>query len=357
MKQKRLGTIGWLRAIDNPFAKTVAVCDISKAKLKNWSDKHPSHQTFNDYREMVKADLDGVLISTPNWLHTEMATFFMEQGVDVFLEKPMGINRKEIDQTLAVQQATGRMCAIDFEFRVSKGLLRVKEIVESGEIGELQGIELMHHRGAWLAKGNGVWRTDPKRSGGLFFMEICHALDMMRCLMGDIEQVQSFRHSTVLPQYQDMPDNVVSHLWFEGGKKGTILSGHTSSVFDAVPDQYEDMGHHMHINYLCTHGAIRLNCIQQSLLLVEYEDFHPDADIGKRVAFKRREDYRYHGMKVFHDIEANYQAFFKALAHGEPFHQSTLDAWKTHVACLDAERSAMDPESPRIRPDYTVPKQ
>ena len=58
--------------------------------------------------------------------------------------------------------------------RSSSGCRRVKEIVAFGEMGLLKGIEFVHHRGAWLAEGNMIWRTDPARSGGLYFMEPCH---------------------------------------------------------------------------------------------------------------------------------------------------------------------------------------
>ena len=356
MTRKRIGVIGWLWDFNNEYARTVAACDTNEATIGAWAKEHPDGLASRDYKELLDARLDAVFISTPNWLHAEMATFFMRNGVHVFCEKPMGVNREEIDAVLAVQQQTGLMCAIDFELRVSSGLQRVREIVRSGEIGDLHGLEFIHHRGAWVAQGNGVWRTDPVRSGGLFFMEICHGLDMFRYMLGDVTQAQSFSHGNVLPQYHNMPDNVVTHLWFENGKMGTIVSSHTSSVFNPPAiEKYGMYGHDMAVVFLGTEGAVRMDCVRQQLLLVRYAEFHPDAPVGKRVEFNRLEDFSHVGMNFFHDIGANCQCFLKALATGVPHHQDTLDAWKTHVACLAAERSALTPGFPRIEIDYARP--
>lgn len=342
-KRLNVGVIGWLKYFDNEYAITVAACDTEEAKLAAFHAAHPETQTFTDYKTMAEVmQLDAVVISTPNWLHTEMACFFMEAGVDVFLEKPMGVNRDECDRVADCQEKTGRVCAVDFEMRVSAGMNRVRQIIDSGEIGTLNSAEFIHHRGGWLAKGNGVWRTRPEVSGGLYFMEICHEVDLLRAVMGEITHVQSFSHKNVLPQYPDnMPDNVVTHLWFEGGATGTILASHTSSVWHTPIEKYRDWGHDMQFIFTGTDGCIRIDDIERKVFVGHYVDYHPDADKGKRVELARLEDYE--GVENFdHSIADNYKAFFEALGTGKPFHQSTRDAWKTHVVCLACEASAVE---------------
>jgi len=354
-KRLKIGAIGWLMAFDNEYGKTTAVCDIRKEKLDGFLSKRPGVQGYTDYRKMAdEAGLDAVIISTPNWLHREMAECFMRAGVDVFLEKPMGVNKEQIDSVVRVQRETGKVCAIDFEMRICKGMGRVREIIASGEIGEFNGLEFIHHRGGWEARGNGVWRTQPEKSGGLFFMEICHEIDMCRCLGGEITHVQSFRQKNVLPQYPDnMPDNVCTHIWFEGGQFGTLLAGHTSSTFDAPPELYDELGHDMYWVITGTQGAIRFEEAKQKILVMRYADFHPDAPVGKHVEFVRLEDYT-SVKNLNHDIRGNQLAFLSCCAEGKPFHQDTLDAWKTHVACLAAEKSAIE-DFQKIEIDYALP--
>jgi predicted dehydrogenase len=354
MERLKLGAVGWLYHYDNEHAKTTAVCRRNVRELQAFEDEHPGTQTYTDYRKMAdEAGLDAVVISTPNWVHREMAEYYLERGIDVFLEKPMGINREEMDSLLATQRKSGKTLAIDFELRISTGSTRVREIIESGEIGEPNGIEFIHHRGAWLAQGNNVYRTDPARSGGLFLMEVCHEIDFFRWLMGEITHVQSFRHRNVLPQYKqdEMPDNVCTHVWFEGGRMGTINASHTSSVHGARPGQYDDLGHDMYFIITGTEGCIRMECVKRKILVCRYEDFHPDADVGRRVAFGRLEDYS--SVEGFHhEIKANIGAFLESCSLGRPFHQDAFDAWKSHVVCLAAERSALE-DFQRIEIDYT----
>jgi hypothetical protein len=183
-------------------------------------------------------------------------------------------------------------------------------------------------------------------------MEICHEVDIFRCLLGNITHVQCFRTPNVLPQYPDnMPDNVCAHFWFETGGFGTIMASHTISVQDAKIKDYADMAHDMSFIMTGTEGAIRTDEINRKILVVRYAEYHPDAEVGKKVVLNRLEDYT--AMENFsHSIRDNQGAFVRACAEGTPFHQDTFDAWKTHVVCLAAEKSAVE-EFQKIELDYT----
>ena len=98
-KRLRVGHIGWLANDQNDYAQTVAWCDTNEERIRKACAKNPEITGYTDYREMLRdADLDLVVIATPNWVHCEMACDFLKAGVHVFLEKPMGINRAEIDR-------------------------------------------------------------------------------------------------------------------------------------------------------------------------------------------------------------------------------------------------------------------
>lgn len=350
MIRQRIGCVGWLIPFDDAFGETTAVCDVDREKVKRFVDRHPRAKGYTDYCRMInEGGLDVVVIATPNALHREMSEYALRAGSHVFLEKPMGVNREELDSILATQQASGRQLAIDFELRVSFMGRRVKELMSAGEIGDPVSVEFVHHRGAWLARGNNVWRTDPARSGGLYFMEVCHEIDLFRHWFGDIAAVQSFSVPNVLPQYRDgMPDNVCTHLWFRSGMRGLVLTSHTSSVFDAKPAQYGDYGHDMVFTITGTRGALRVDCVAQKLLVCRYAEFHPDADRGLRVELDRVEDYTTMPHQEFHhDTTGNMQRFIRSMSLGEPPHQDAADAWLTHVVCLAAERSARE-NAPRI---------
>jgi predicted dehydrogenase len=345
MKRQRVGCVGWLTHLDGDAGVTTAVCDTREEKVRSYCEQHEGVRAFTDYRKMADAsELDVVYVATPNEFHREMAVRFLESGVHVFLEKPMGVDRQEMDAILAAERAGEAHLAIDFELRVSFFGRRVKEIMDAGEIGAPVGVEFVHHRGAWLAETNGVWRTDPARSGGLYFMEVCHEVDLFRHWFGEVEAVQSFSNPNVLPQYRGgMPENVVTHLWFASGVRGVILTNHTSSVAKCEEDQYDTCGHDMAFIVTGTEGSIRIDCIRHTVTVCEYAEHHPDLAFGKRVDLKRTEDHGSMSANEFHhDCARNFGMFVEAMARGEQHHQSAADAWRTHLVCLAAESSARD---------------
>jgi len=352
MKKVKVGYIGWLFYDRTDYAQPYAVCDINEVKLKEYRERHPEVKAFTDWKALAEdPEVEVVVISTPNEYHCEMASLFLKRGKDVFLEKPMGVNREEINRLLAIQRRSGCRLAIDFELRVSAGMVRIKEIVDSGEIGHLQGIEFVHHRGSWLLEDNGIWRLNKKKSGGLFLMEVCHEVDYLRYLMGEVVQVQSFKMPNTLPQYPpDFPDNVFSVLFFESGLLATITATHTLSCQDARPEEYPEKGHDMFFVITGTRGSLRFDCIQEKLLVTGREEY-PAGTTGQRVMFKRVEDFK--GKNSHHDITRNRLLFLQACAEGRPHHQSIEDAWRSHCVCLTAEESAITPGFPRLAVDYS----
>ena len=351
-KKVNVGYIGWLFHDKTEFCEPYAVCDVNKSKLDEYSAKHPEVKVYTDYRQMaLDSKLDVVIISTPNWLHCEMAEAFLGNGKDVFCEKPMGVNRSEMNRMLSAQRKSGKKLSMDFEMRSSSGCIKLKKIAESGELGVLKGIEFVHHRGAWQAEGNMIWRTDPARSGGMYFMEPCHEVDFFRWMLGEITHAQSFKIPNVLPQYPDnMPDNVFTHFFFDSGAMAHLSTSHALSVFTAPFDKYNEQGHDMCFVIYGTEGAMRMDCINNQLLVVKFREY-PKGTHGRRSELDRVEHL---SGDPHHDIEANRMAFIRSCAEGRPHVQDAYDAWRTHCACLAAEQSAIE-DFQKIAVDYSIP--
>lgn len=354
MKSLGLGHIGWTFRDEGPDCRTLAWCDISERKMAKAAEQHPDITMYTDYREMLRhPGLDAVVISTPNAVHAEQAIAFLEAGKDVFLEKPMGVNQAECDAILVAATRSRRACVIDFEMRVSPFAARLKQFIDDGEYGELRRIEFIHHRGGWHEQGNGIWRTRPELSGGLYFMEPIHEVDIFRYLGGEIVAAQSTAGPTVLPQYQ-FQDNVCTHFFFGSGALGTILTSHTHSAFTKSADQWTELGHDMNMIFTFTKGSVGADFLRARILFNRFVEF-PRGTHGMRVEFERAEDYGSSGSHAFfHDIAAMRREFIRRVACDEPPVQDTRDAWKTHRVCLAAERSVKE-DFRRIDVDYELP--
>jgi predicted dehydrogenase len=358
MKKLKLGHIGWLAKDEGPECETVAWCDINASRMKRLETEQPGIRMYTDYREMLKhPGLDAVVISTPNFLHAEMAIAFLEAGKSVFLEKPMGINKAECDRILQTAARTKSNLTIDFELRVSPFAQRIKRLLDSGEFGQLVRLELVHHRGCWLEEGNGLWRVRKGKSGGHFLMEPIHNIDIFRYFAGEVRAVQTFASPNVLPQYE-FPDNLCSHLFFENGVQALLLASHTLSAWHSWQDQQGsdrllNTGHDMYMVFTLTGGSIMVDFLRARITVNTIEEY-PKGTKGKRVIHEYNEEHLdFHAFA--HDINRMRWEFIRRCANGQPMVQDPIDIWKTHLVCLAAEQSAGE-DARRIEIDYALPE-
>ena len=76
-----------------------SVCDNDEEKLKAFAELNPKIKTYTDYKEMIKnGEIDAVLIATPHPLHSEMAVFAFENGLNVMLEKPADVSVSKVEK-------------------------------------------------------------------------------------------------------------------------------------------------------------------------------------------------------------------------------------------------------------------
>jgi predicted dehydrogenase len=304
---------------------------------------------------IAKEKLDAVFIASPNFVHAEQAQAFLKAGVHVFLEKPMGVTKAECDAVLLAAARSQRLCVIDFELRVSFFARHLRELIDGGTLGALRRLEFIHYRGCWLEEGNGIWRTRTEKSGGLFFMEPIHEVDIFRQFGGEIRAVQSVAGPNVLPQYR-FEDHVCSHFFFDSGALGTILTSHTHSAFTTDPKKWNrDMGHSMDLILTFEKGSVGVDLMTQRFVHNRFVEY-PAGSGAVRVEFDRIEDFSAMGMTAFcHDIGAMHHEFLQRLAENRPPVVETLDAWKSHQVCLAAEQSVRE-EGRRVPVSYALPE-
>ncbi|MDD5705675.1 MAG: Gfo/Idh/MocA family oxidoreductase [Kiritimatiellae bacterium] len=358
-KRLRIGAAGWFTNDQGPDYETVAFCDINAERLRKLGAEHPHMKMYSDFREMLKhPGLGAVIISTPNFMHAEQAIAALDAGMHVFLEKPMGINLEECKAIVAAQARAGKNLTVDFEMRHSPFARRIKEFIEGGEFGRLLRIEFIHHRGGWLEQGNGIWRTRPERSGGMYFMEPIHEVDIFRFFAGEVKWVQSTVGPNSLPQYR-FQDNVCTHLAFENGVMGMIYTTHSHSASPTdtahwrnTSEYMRGMGHDMSMIFSFERASVGADMLASKIIINRLEEW-PVGSGGCRVVQDRIEDFSRgseHG-DFFHDIAAMRLEFIRRCAGGREPLQAPRDILRTHQVCLAAEQSARE-DFRRVNVDY-----
>ncbi|MBQ7793293.1 MAG: Gfo/Idh/MocA family oxidoreductase [Clostridia bacterium] len=190
------GAIGPIHAsaVEKAASATLCgVCDNDKERADALAKKHKV-KAFYDFGEVLAdKNIDSVHICTPHYLHKDMAIAAMQASKNVVLEKPAAMNNAEFSELLATREQTGSKVCLVFQNRTNGGVEKLKEIAESGEYGELLGIEgsLLWHRDEAYYKHDdwrGKWATE---GGGLMINQAVHLVDLFSFLGGGIKSVRA----------------------------------------------------------------------------------------------------------------------------------------------------------------------
>uniref|UniRef100_UPI004056D435 Gfo/Idh/MocA family protein n=1 Tax=Agathobacter sp. TaxID=2021311 RepID=UPI004056D435 len=172
-----------------PHCALGALCDIDPAKEAMCKEKYPDIPFYSDWKEMIASgDVDAVITTVPHYLHTEMAIYCLEHGMNVLVEKPAGVYAKAVREMNECAQAHPEVAfGIMFNQRTNKLYQQIKEIIASGELGEIR-------RSNWII--NSWWRPDSYyqqsdwratwggEGGGVLVNQAPHQLDLWQWMCG-----------------------------------------------------------------------------------------------------------------------------------------------------------------------------
>ena len=141
--------------------------------------------------EMLTDEVEGIVIATPSALHAEQSIHALQAGKAVFCQKPLGRNQQETQEVVKAAQAANKLLGVDLSYRFTKAMQEVFRVVQSGELGEIYGVELVFHNAYGPDK---PWFYDPKLSGGGCVIDLgVHLVDLaLWCLnFPEVTQVTS----------------------------------------------------------------------------------------------------------------------------------------------------------------------
>jgi len=164
MSRLRVGVVGLggiaqmmhlphLRELDDRF-EIAALCDISPDALAAVGDQYRVEARYQDYRQLVRADLEAVFVLTAG-THAPIVLAALEAGRHVFVEKPLCYSPREADQIVDRQRETGLVVQVGYvkrhnpAYRHTAGLVRALEALRFVDVTVLHPAEEAywgHHR-------------------------------------------------------------------------------------------------------------------------------------------------------------------------------------------------------------------
>lgn len=243
-----------------PFVNIVALCDINAEKAKKRKDEYALEcNVYADFDDMLKnEELDSIHIATPHYLHASMTIKALNKGINVFLEKPMCINHKEIEEIIkAEEQSTATVC-VCFQNRFNPSTILAERIAnEDGGVKSAFGTVFWYRDEKYYT--NSGWRGKyATEGGGVMINQAIHTLDLLCYYLGTPKSVIATVANHHLKDVIEVEDSAEGIITFENGKKANF---YTTTAFD---------GRDATILYLVTEKKRRIQ-VQYSAVYVDGE--------------------------------------------------------------------------------------
>ncbi len=203
-----------------------AVCDINPEKLEKAKD-YPTVARFIDYNEMLDSGLvDAVLIAVPHYDHPTIAIECFKRKIHVLTEKPAGVYARQVREMNEASEKAGVKFGIMFNQRTNPMYAKAREIVQSGELGELKRMvwiitnwyrtQAYYDSGSWRATWNG-------EGGGVLLNQAPHNLDLWQWIFGMPKKVRAFCQ---FGKYHniDVEDDVTIFGEYENGATAAFIT-------------------------------------------------------------------------------------------------------------------------------------
>jgi len=218
-------------------------CDIDAAKRAIYTEKYPEIPVYDNYIEMMESgNVDAVVTCVPHYLHPIMGINALKRNIHALVEKPAGVYTKQVRELNEFAASKPELTfGIMFNQRTNPLYQKVKELVESGEIGAIR-------RTNWLITtwwrpqayyDSSAWRaTWSGEGGGVLVNQAPHQIDLMQWICGMPKKV----YSKVKYGYQRdiaVEDEVTAMFEYENGATGVFITC-THDVIGS--DRFEILG-------------------------------------------------------------------------------------------------------------------
>lgn len=171
-----------------PYVEYVGFCDSNPGRLRVFREdtlaaggpEVPLYGAEDFDRMVAETKPDLVLVTTMDSTHSDYIVRAMALGCDVMTEKPMTTDASKCQAIIDAQNRTGKSCTVTFNYRYSPPRTQVKELLMSGEIGDVLSMDFhwmlnTSHGADYFRR----WHSMKEFSGGLMVHKSTHHFDLV----------------------------------------------------------------------------------------------------------------------------------------------------------------------------------
>ena len=220
----------------SPDVEMTAVCTTNAESAEVARKAFGAKLAFSDYRAMVASkEIDAVAVVVRVPSHYETTKAAIEAGKHVYTEWPLGRTTAEAEELTALARAKGVQTAVGLQSRVSPALLYMKELLETGYVGEVLACHVTTMRdGALERPSSRTWQRDASLGANPMTIANGHVIDALRFVAGNFAQVACLVTTQAKQWYETdtkkmvdvtSPDNVLVSGRLAGGAVASVHVG------------------------------------------------------------------------------------------------------------------------------------
>ena len=219
---------------------------------EDFARRHGVQKWFDDADKLVNdPHINAIYIATPPDTHLEYTCMAAQAGKPVYVEKPMANSFAQCQEMITICQKHEVPLFVAYYRRALPRFLKVKEIIDSGQLGAIKEVQvqLLQPAKAVDISGGSNWRIKPEVAGCGYFCDLgSHIFDLLQFLLGNIRDASGIIENT--GKHYEAEDLVEAEFQFESGIKG---SGIWNFNFDKDVDKTKIIGTLGEVEY--THFA------------------------------------------------------------------------------------------------------
>ncbi len=217
----------------SPDVEFTAVCTTRPESAEEARQAFGAKLAFHDFRDMAASpEIDAVAVVVRVPSHYEPTKAAIEAGKHVYTEWPLGRNTAEAEELAALARDKGVQTAVGLQSRVSPALLYVKELLESGYVGEVLSCSLVTMRDGTLERPSSrTWQRDASMGANTLTIANGHVIDALRFVAGNFSRVSCMVSTQAKQWYQTDTEEFVDVTSADNVRvSGQLESGAAASV-------------------------------------------------------------------------------------------------------------------------------
>jgi len=212
---------------DAPDSRLVVCVDDVEARAESSRSRFGFERSETDWRKVVDAaDVDVVVVTTPNVTHREICEAAAANGKHIFCEKPVGRGESETRAIHDAAAQAGVISGVGYNYRQVPVVAHIRSMIAAGDLGDIT-----HYRGRFHVGYGGnpdgalSWRFQRDLSGsGALGDLMSHVIDMSHSLIGPLRDLVSRSHTFIASRPIVQPGEGTHFSTGGGGTRGSVTN-------------------------------------------------------------------------------------------------------------------------------------